>query len=426
MDTLNEKAFNPWLIDNHEDTPDFADPLIVAETRKRQAALWEITRSLQNITWAGTGSRQELDELEENMRALIDEKQHGYKYIESYLMAIGYGRDKIRMVFKRLTGADPEQFLNYDAYTTTPSAIPGFNYGWGASKDKTYDYYFIMPWKCGYAVFGQKGDIVRDEVKYVLSLQEALDFVEKKVKELQTYDRIVDIKKYAKPTENRAPAVETLALGDKSAAIKQRLDATPFVQSSEIRSTLEMAREAGDISNADFTTLAKHYGLIRYADTAPDLLDAADINIEKEIDERSPQQFFDNAALATGDLSGVLLGDVIEAAMKYIETVQADVAGYTLKVPSFKFLKQERSERIQKTPEVGTKKVEEFFDRDGILSVLIDIYADEQGGLKKSGLVVFGLDNGSLVTPGTFKGENGNVYGLNDAGISQYFTRAEK
>lgn len=423
---MSEK-FNPWLIDNDEDSLPEADAAIRDAVHKRKAAIWEMTRELANVTYSGTQSRQEQEELEVNMLSLINEKKHSYKYIEQLLVSLGYNLNKIKHAFKKLTGLSPEEFLNPETYMDTPPTIPGFNHGWGESKDSKFDYYFVMPYKYGYAVFGQKGDTIREEVKYVFSLDEAIEFIDKKVKELYTYDRIVDVKVKKQPIKENDETYTKINMdyvGDRTAALEDHIKSIRLhSQPREIRAILENALSKKLITAEDFQKLINKYINVRQADDVDFEAKIMQQPMKKELSEVTPQQFFDNEAEDDfGD--GAKMGDVIDSILSEMKNMNKELINYKINVRSFKYIDQTLAgAKMAETPTVGVQKAEEYFNSSGVVSVLFYVTAEglPEDKNTKPGLILFSLEDGALHTSGVFKGKDDKNYALNESGFDKYF-----
>jgi hypothetical protein len=438
-----DEKFNPLLIDDEPDTDSSALPERIAADQKRQAGIYDITRQLSNIQYSGSGLKQELVELENNMRELLSDGTYGYKYIEGFLISIGYNLNKIRQTFKRLTGIEPQVYLDAQPVLDTPGTIPGVNYGWGKSKDKKFDYYFVMPYKVGYSVFGQKGDLVREEISYVASLDEARDALKKKVADIQIYDEIVSIEKLA--PKNNQYLSENFPFGTKTAeyeAIEKYFTiAGQNMQLLEKKAILEDALSTGKISEVEFRHLAEQSGIIRFAEPDiektnkegdPDVArmttkevmeeeDKIDKNpIQEELDEQTHMQFFEkNKDKKTG-------GDVTESMrfiMEYLENVNEQLAQFTVNYRSLKYIAKDVLDRIEKTPRVGDDKAEEVLSSSGTVSVLLDIIdktlPPEKN--KKQGLLIFSIIGGEVLVNDVFKGEDNKPYALNETGFEKYF-----
>jgi len=442
---MENKEWHPLLLDNDPDSLPEADPEIQRILQKRKAAIWDITRQLEGITYSGTGTKEELQELEENMRAMISEGQYGYKYIENFLLSIGYNLNKIRQTFKRLTGVDPQVYLDAQPYLDTPGTIPGINYGWGKSKDKQYDYYFIMPYNAGFSVFGQKGDLLREEVKYCLSLDEARDFLKKKVEELQLYDKVVKPSKI-KLREDWQSLSDNWPLGTKTANVQKINNYLNSIQGktqlSEKRAILENELTQGNITPAEFKELAIMHGLLE-KEARPDVEQVSEEGgpdtkkittekvfdleksvmetpIEEEVKETTPQQFFERNR---DSQSGMVMSEAVDAILRCIAELNESLSEFKVNVRSFKYISKEVTERIERTPEVGTERAEEYFTSSGVVSVLLDItdLTLPTTVNVKQGLAVFSIIDRDVVTSGTFKGADNRIYSLDESGMEKYF-----
>ena len=418
---MNQDKWSPLLIDDEPDSIATVEPLIREAMVKRQAAIWDVSRQLQNIPYAGTGTKQELIELEENMREMVESGLHGYKYIENFLLSLGYGLNKIRNAFRKLTGVEPEVYLDTQAYLDTPAALPGINYGWGESKDKEFDYYFIMPYAAAWAIFGQKGDLVREEVKRTATFTEAREALEKKVKEIKMYDKVIEPQKVK--VKDYQDLSEHWPMGTKVAELSNYLHRIKYSsQPTEMRAVLEDAISKGQITEQEFQKLAMECGLFRSADEMTELEKQVLAKpIEEELNETTPQQFFEKGKPAQ---NGMVMGDVVESIVSYIDEVQKDLAEFDTTVRSFKYVSQEKSALVEGTPTVGNNKPDEFFNSTGIVSVLLDI-TDKTLPTNirtKPGLAVFTIQNGNVVTSGSFKGEDDQLYPLSEEGFVKYFT----
>ena len=84
-----------------------------------------ITKMLEGTPFAGTGTKQELVELEKNLRQLLQLRMYPYPYIEKYMVSQGYRENDIRNIFREITGlkasdlaAESQQLM------TVPGMIP--------------------------------------------------------------------------------------------------------------------------------------------------------------------------------------------------------------------------------------------------------------------------------------------------------------
>jgi len=377
------------------------------------------------------------------MRELLSSKQYGYKFIEGLLISMGYNLNKIRIAFRKLTGIEPQIYMKMQSYLDTPGTIPGINYGWGASKDKNYDYLFVMPYNVGFSVFGQQGDITRHEVKHFATLDEAQDFLKSKVKDPQIYDPVVDVK-LQKGTDFSSLS-ENWPIGTKTAGIKALFDYMDrmgdTIQINERRALLEDAYSGGDLTEEEFQKAAFHYGILRHAapdvesisdtgnvdvpaliskDVKKDKEDAQGSSVKDELEEATPQSFFEQNRR---DVMDTAVPSAVETIQIYFESMNQEMTDFEVKIFSFKYLKQRTTEKIEKTIPVGKQEVEEFFTSSGTISVIFDIKDNSLPAGKniKQGLSIFSIIGDDVHTSGTFKGEDNKMYGLNSAGFEEYF-----
>lgn len=161
---------------------------------ERQAAIFDrnVTNQLADTTFLGSGLKSEQAEIERHLIKMVKEGMYSYKYIQNFLMTMGYQPSKIKEVFRKITGINPNDLMDPKEYFESPSSIPGLTHAWGEGKKGKYDFYFINTYNNGYAVFGQKGDLERDIVELCVSLKQAMKELKKKVKQVVTYDNVID------------------------------------------------------------------------------------------------------------------------------------------------------------------------------------------------------------------------------------------
>jgi len=260
--------FNNNLIDANTDSTGDEDQILnrVKNRFKKIAAtigLKDTVMSLNNWLWSGSNLKQQTLEIEENMRELITEGKYGYKYIENYLMSVGYPLKEIREVFKRLTGVSVEDWMNVEFHTSNvPGTIPTISYGWGEAKGKEYDYYFVMPWNLGYEIFGQKGDLQRDECFYHRTLEEAREKLDKIVKEAYYWDKPVSVKQLKEfPKQN---LTEPIPFHVSASEEFNKLDDYLYENSDtlskeDMNNVLTKSLQANKITHPEYVELAKNY-----------------------------------------------------------------------------------------------------------------------------------------------------------------------
>lgn len=161
---------------------------------ERQATIFD--RNISNITndtvFMGSGLKSELAEIERHVTKMIKEGMYSYQYIQKFLESVGYQNSKIKEIFRKITGINPNDIMDPKEYYDSPACIPGLTHAWGQAKKSKYDFYFINAYNNGYAVFGQKGDLQRDIVETFLSLKQALASLKKLVKTIFSYDKVID------------------------------------------------------------------------------------------------------------------------------------------------------------------------------------------------------------------------------------------
>lgn len=342
------------------------DPVLAGRVRKKESGFtWDISRLLQDIPYSGTSTQQEMLELEQIMRDLISEGKYGYKYIENLLLSLNYSLNKIRRTFRKLTGVDPDVYLDAQPYLDTPPSIPQINYGWGKSKDRSYDYYFVMPWNNKYCVFGQKGDTDRFIVSEHYDLEEALKALEKKVELVMRYDRVLTKNDLVK--KDRVFVPEELPLGVKVAAEAPQKDV--------VTETLQ---------EEDF------------------------------FDEKTPAEFFEE--VTEEDTSSIV--DAVRSIFDYVESL--NIPGYVVTIKDLMY-RSRTGEVLEAQPSVeGVEVTRTTFE---VPSYFVVVLLFKRGDISKKGMTVFLFDKNKnvLETRGTFKGEDGKLYGLNQEGLDQYF-----
>lgn len=145
----------------------------------------ERTLALSNSEYAGTGLPEELLQVQHHIRELRD-AGYSYLFMEKHLMSMRFAAYMIRRAFKKLTGLDPEQAVNFN-YLLSPGSIPQFNLGWGEAK-KGKGYFFLMPIGTWYSLLHQENDITRNEVGRFNELKDAVDALKGTVKKAMRWD----------------------------------------------------------------------------------------------------------------------------------------------------------------------------------------------------------------------------------------------
>lgn len=472
-----------YSIDDGSDT--FGDPEMYHHREERLEknathSNWEILRHLQQLYYAGTGSKQEILELQKQLRQLIA-KGLPYSYIEDYLIRMGYQLKTIKTVFRALTGLDAAVYGGRGmAALDTPGSIPGINEGWGKSKSKEHDYYFIMPWNLGWAVFGQKGELTRDEVEMFNTLNEARTFLEKKVKTAFYYDPPLseDIIKHDIST---ADFGHTNPHGVRTAAgLKAALDAGEITP----KQFAEQAREAGLLETDPFVAalvsqasdslteqcnqceLGAHErcasgpcGCWCRKEKKPSAKkslpkkanpDVAVIGTDGQIDVKNLVQ--DEVSKLEQQLSGIpvvrrtdedespvdLLHAespevsaaeaplVLKKILQKLEEWNASLHDFKLELREIKYRLIPLDSRIEQNVPLDTQKAIEYFRSSGVVTLLIEVMAqrvDPTVGNRKKGVIAVSVIGDDLVVNALLTGVDEREYALTDEGLAKYFQK---
>ena len=407
------------------------------------SGMYLLEKMHEGTAFAGTGTPQEIVELEKNLRQLLQVKMYPYSYLESYLISQGYQQSDIRQVFKEIAGVSVEEFLTPDAsIMTVPAAIPSYNMGWGEAKGSKFDFYFIMPWTAGYSIFGQKGDFHREEISNHPIIEDAREDLKGKVKEYRQYDKVVDLDlekpkkdwfsgfsepKFSNISEQGRAVVDYLMV---SGSDKDPKRASAYVKDAYFN---------GLLPREDFVILSARY--IRAAEEK-DKADEEKANakedvealLEKEeaallddvIKEDSPQAFFDQQV---GKPKVDNLTPFLESIGEYLAAKTAEVApDYEFSLKSFKYQAVDKFESQDKNLNTTTSRPVEFLNSSGVIAIMLNVSSAKvsKNAGKKFAYMVFSVIDGALQTTGTFKGTDGKVYALSHEGMEKYFGDAEK
>ena len=252
---------NKEIIFDYESTIESADPVIA--NLKRKANSSQNLQQMINRTPvfnAGQRTKEELDELKNNIKQYIVDGLYTYWQMEQQLKVFGYNEFDIRKMFKELTGLDAKLVfdISFNTFIKSPATIPPLNLGWGECKNKKYDYAFIMPYKNGYAIFGQKGDLQRDEINFFATVEDAREKIKNIVKDVYTFDEKLNEKILKKKADNENFEEITSSLSDE--AISLHLE---FIRNQhnekDIINILNSKFELNQITSDDYNVLIKAY-----------------------------------------------------------------------------------------------------------------------------------------------------------------------
>ncbi len=447
---MSDNKFSHNQVDAGDDSAElFADQEIQRILMKREAStngIGDISKALRNNTFVGSNLKNEIVELEENMRQLLSEGRYGYKFIEGTLMSLGYPLDEIRNVFERLTGVSVEKWMNVDQIYDVPGSIPGINYGWGASKNSAYDFYFIMPFKCGYSLFGQKGDLQRDEVDYSDTLSKAIETLKSKVKEAVIWDKPIDAKTLGEfPKSNfTLPTVFALSANEKFNSLDKYLyNNIDRLDLGSIEKIIVRAKLNNNISEDEFQILKKDY-----IDIKADELEEAEPNkreekeekdanaelkdimnteeenalsksVEEELDETTPTEYFKNSVDETK--YETLPAIVVDKIYSYIDYKNESLDTFEIIIKGFKYTSIDVIEDFQNTISIDDQQ--SFFDANALITVILVIknMALPQDQQEKNALMVFSVVKSDIVTADYCKGSDNKMYSLTNEGLSKLY-----
>ncbi len=402
----------------------------MAHEFNRQAAgsgTWFMSQMMAGVAFAGTGTKQEITELENNLRQLLQSKMFPYSYIEDYLMGCNYRQDMIRKLFTQITGLSPHDFLRDDAeILTVPAAIPSYNLGWGVSKAKKFDFYFIMPWVSGYSIFAQKGELDRSEIKNFLVLEDAREELKQLVKEYRQHDKVVDLDVKKETDCSSFSEPRRAALSTEGKSIDDYLSVVSAgVRTEQANAYIKDAYFNGLISADDFQILSNRYLKAAEANALQDAEDRlAASTVSAEIKESSPQAYFENQ---TSDTEVTNVTPLLDKIHDYLAKKSAAVSpDFKFSLVSFKYKSVDKYESNEKNVSTSTSRPLEFLSSTGVVSVVLlftsaELPADGEG---RYGLMVFSILDGDLQTTGNFKGSDGKLYALDREGVSKYFADA--
>jgi len=408
------------------------------------AGQWNTYKILEGHPWAGSGTRAEESELEGHIRSMLSTGMYPYMQMEAELMSFGYARVLIRKIFKRVTGVAVEDIEKESLLAlNTPPSIPKINYGWGVSKDKKFDFYFVQPWVHGYAVFGQHGDTERAIVHETDCIGDARDWCKKHSKKYQEFNKALDMD--VKPFDATDPQFNMPAssAGLSSAASAVFEYVNEFGDDEAMK--LDFVRRSyvnQEISAADFRILTS--ALTRKAvDTSvvtPTQVDKAvadqfisaetdadKVSLVQEMREITPVEFLRNESYISGENSAQI-SEAVAAVEKYVREKQ-DALGseYVCDISALKYRAMPVPEQLETNVPVGpdaTKPIE-YLRSSGIVSVLLTFHPADDPQNVLRGLINFLIIDGEYRTTGTFKSSiKERRYALDSDGVKKYFDEA--
>lgn len=408
----------------------------MSDLNKRQAGVQEITQMLYNVNFAGTNSKEEFTELQNNMIQMLNQHQYSYGDIENYFIGWGYQVPMIKEIYKHLTGLDPERVNSTDYLMNIPGCIPGFNYGWGEGKGKKYKYVFVITYKSGFGVFGQVDDLVRELIEYTLDLEEAFSILDKNAKNVKTCKTIITVPEKDILNNQKVPYLCTdgpitqrVMFKGRTASLAKAIDEIPM-QAHEVRAMLRIAYDNNEITAQEHKDLYNYY-TARFAE---DESEDANSDITKELEKQeiskvkveTPKEAMDNVKQdKTVSIDLANIADCVKRISDYLTENLSDIYEKAkVVVNSLNFTKKNSDTNvIEKTPEVPGQNPKQYFDKTALFTVVLDVQLFEKSNVGvQPVLAVFMLnDKGDVTTDGNFKGVNDELYPLNLSGIENYF-----
>lgn len=407
----------------------------MSDLNKKEAGIQEITQMLFNVNFAGTNSKEEFTELQNNMIKMLSQHQYSYSDIENYFIGWGYQVPMIKEIYKHLTGLDPERVSSTDYLLNIPGCIPGFNYGWGEGKGSKYKYVFIIGYKLGFGVFGQIDDLSRELIQYTLDLEEALNVLNKNAKDIKTCKSIISVpeKDINKSLEvpylcTDAPITQKVLFKGRTASLAKSIDSYQM-QPHEVRAMLRVAYDQNEITAQEHKDLYDYY-LKRYAEED----EASDITKELEKEEiktnqtdKDLQKEVVNEDKAVFDFDKIAF--YIKEINKYFEDNLSELLSKALiEVKEVKYVNKDQDNSIEKTPEVPGQNPIQYFNKAAKLSVVLGVTWNDKANLgQQFVLAMFAIDDkGNVETDGNFKGVDEEIYPLNASGLENYFSKLEE
>jgi len=444
-----------------------------------------LQRILQNRAYAGTRLPEEIIELEQNLRAFIEYGQMTYGRIEDFLADLGYRKNQIRDMFKKITGIDPRHFYyeRFNDYINTPPTIPGLNYAWGVSKNAKFDFYFVMPWVYGFCIFGQKGDLERSEVSFHYTLSDAKEALKKLVKE--TKDFYATINESILNTVDKQPVTQILASDsdeynkaylflkqNKDLDKAKKIDFVDYLlinqkvsndeysklvyafipevifENEKVEYTGEDKLEMGfnlckgfagqiktvlgknlykvlwdehdswTIETGDKLRLISTNEILKNAREMDDKEKLLQEPLEKEIDERTPQQFFDQQLEKDVE---VIAPAHMQRILDYLKEKNQHLTDYSFNVVSFKYIVWEGADKGEIDKHL-LKDAPTPLISSAVAVCLLDV-TELSSSKSKMGMSIFFIAEDDVTSTDLIKGEDNLSYGLTDLGLAEYFRK---
>ena len=441
-------SFLNYNIGDDVDTNPESDP-IIKKMIKRTAGASVLQDIALGTYWANTAGKTKYPgvyhmykkELKDNMIQLLSSRMT-YRELEDFLVSVGYETGDIRCTFEKITCLDPVKLdhMKQEDVKNTPPNIPWFNLGWGASKKKGAESYFIMPLHSGLlSIYSQVNDMDRKEVGSFLRLDEALEALGGFVKQVHRYDMKVD--EMIEQGEIEFDPIEPtnpmyIAVSDRF----HELEKKGALALEYIYKTVRDTVTCGNLTEAEGQYLIKKYAADEKAPaSAPD---EAEVDEEKEeesseeikhhqkkknviheLSKRTPQDFF-QASLP--DRIEEIATEHIRNVLVYIANRASDMEAFDVALHSLQYMKHEQ-QKVVGPQSAETAQVSNA--PKATISAILEIKNDDapEDKNKKFALAVFFVNaDGQVTTSDSVKGEDDIIYGFTEDGLTQYFSRSKE
>lgn len=383
----------------------------------------QAVRSVTDTLWAGSATINEEYELERHIKEFVEEGRV-FPAINKALIAWGYTKDKIRRVFQKVTGIDPVQaYIDVSTYTIPPDAVPRYNYGWGPSKDKKADYYFILPFLSKYAIYQQTGldrEIVYENFVLSATREELKSYVKDvRAVSMDSLDtdsdiiqRVASVQAYKFQTQEAqslsARATELKRAGEGVLALKMVKYAYSEDQiTKEEYDQLNLQIEAADPSEMTNEDILRQKEMDKYQRSQEGR------TLEDEMTNvKIPQDHFKDKLEDTNHVDMKQLSadayDLLTEIAKTVPGFEIEPLSQVVDLLNVENLSSDESDHIDA----------------GSISFVVQIN-DSKTKTQKKALVIMFIVNGMLQYAGKFKGEDNREYALSSPGINAYFDAAE-
>lgn len=381
------------------------------------SGLFPIHRILDGTMYAGSNTQEEKIELERNMRALLEIPDLPFSFIEKHFLAYGYNGDLIRQIYTALTGITPnDSELLTKYFSEVPETIPGVNYGWGPSKDKEYEYYFILPFLYHWCVFGQRGVTKRDIVGKFDSLSKAIEAIKQKVSTFYSRETLTEPKKVEKDSVT-LPNVTEEDLGIKASLVESLRYMSPESRTQ----LLDKLIEHDIISEQGKNQILKKFAEERTQTELP-----SEQVKSREVFHKTKPETFEELLSTTPETDRdkktvFTISDIIASIEEDFENLERET-GYKFIIQKWLYTKEEHSRKLVTNLPVSGQDVLEFFGGGSNVLVKAQVISPLlPKTAARSVYVVYRVSEKEIFRPDTFKGEDNQIYALSKDGLDSYF-----